>query len=79
MCDTSASQVKTIFSFFSKSSFAIDLKNLLMMERGIILNRERRKQNGLVRQIILVIEIFYSLVLVLISNSPAHIVPLIRR
>lgn len=43
MCDTSSSQVKIIFSFFSVF-FAIDLKTLLMMERGRIPNRERRKQ-----------------------------------
>lgn len=78
MCDTSSSQIKAIFKLFSKCGSTIELKTLLMKERGRIPNRESGKQSGLGRQIVSVIEIFYSLVLALISNSPAHIVLLVR-
>lgn len=77
MCSTSSSQVKSII-FFSKSGFAIGLKTLQMMERGRNPNKEKREQSGIIRQIVLVIKIFYSLVLALVSNSPAHRVLLIK-
>lgn len=78
MCSTSSFQVKIIFIFFNKCGFAVGLKTLQMMERGRIPNKEKREQSGTVRQVVLVVEIFYSLVLALVSNSPAHRVLLIK-